>query len=67
MPLQDWQIQPYEAAAMAMCQTLGENPHQPVLHESGAQLPQWVVYAMDMHKLRLMQSAMQTFGPWTPV
>ena len=67
MPVPSWQLQSYEPAAMAMCQTLGENPHEIVAHANGEHMPQWASYALDMYKLRLMQMAMQSFGPHGPV
>lgn len=66
MPVPTWQLHQYEGAAHAMCQTLGENPHQQVMSPSGEPMSQWLLYAMEMHKLRLMQTAMQSFGPHGP-
>ena len=61
------ELMPYQNAARHVCERLHEHPEHPVRHESGAIMPQWAIYAAQMHTMRLMQDGLQIYGPWGQV
>lgn len=67
MPVHDWELQAYQMAAQSVVQRLGGNPNEPVEWPDGSTKPLWMMHAVKMHELRLMQDAMQQYGPYGPV
>ena len=67
MAMQQWEVEMYRAAALDVCQRMQEQSDDLVQHESGATVPRWVAYAISMHQMRLMQSALMNYGPYGPV
>lgn len=66
MAVQDWEMQQYQMAASAVVQRLGGNPTEPVQWDDGSIKPMWMVMAAKMHEQRLMQSALNDYGPHGP-
>lgn len=66
MAIEDWELTQYQMAASAMVQRLGGNPSDPVQWPDGTVKPLWMVQAVKMHEMRLMQSALQMYGPYGP-
>lgn len=65
--IQQWQLDHYQSAAREVCSRMGEHPDEQVSDDRGQPMPRWMVYAVRMHELRLMMSAMDAFGPYGPV
>ena len=64
--MQEWEYQQYQASATEVVTRLGGNPQAPVEWPDGTIRPLWMMQAAKMHELRLMQSAMENFGPYGP-
>jgi hypothetical protein len=66
MAIEDWQLTPYQTAAAAVLQKLGEDPYQLVQFSNGDVKPRWLLEAIKMHVLRLQMQAMSDYGPYGP-
>lgn len=64
--LEQWQLEQYRMAARTVCERMQEHPDEPMLHRNGVSAPRWVICALQMHELRLMQQAMADYGPYGP-
>lgn len=67
MAVQDWELQQYQMAASAVVQRLGGNPTEIVQWPDGSIKPLWMMQAVKFHEMRLMQQALQDYGPYGPV
>ena len=63
MAVQDWELQQYQIAASAVVVRLGGNPTEYVEGPDGCVKQMWVMQAIKMHEMRLMQAAMHDYGP----
>lgn len=48
MALQQWQVQPYQQAAIEMCYRIGVNPHESTDCTTEGSPPRWLEYAVRM-------------------
>lgn len=65
MALEQWQLSTYQAAAMAMCNQLGEDPRESTLMPAPFPLhevPRWVLYAAKMAEHDVMVRCMRSSG-----
>ena len=63
MDIAQWELDPYEIAARAVCAGLNLNPDEPTQLGLDEVRPRWVAYAVEMHKLRLVLFALEAYGP----
>lgn len=63
MAIQDWELRPYEFAAVQMCQRLNENPYEIVhLVPEDRHVERWMVIARRMHEHLIMVELMRAGG-----
>ncbi len=67
MAVEDWQLTQYQMAASSVVQSLGGNPFEPVPWPDGSVKPLWMMQAVKLHEMRLMQCALHDYGPYGPV
>lgn len=66
MAIQEWELQQYQQSAQHVIQRMGGNPFDPVEWPDGTIKPQWMMIAIRMHEMRLMQQALADYGPYGP-
>ncbi len=62
MALQQWQVQPYQQAAIEMCYRIGVNPHESTDCTTEGSPPRWLEYAVRMAEHDAMVQVMRKFG-----
>lgn len=62
MPVQQWEVNNFQAQAEEMCRRLGEDPNQMLMDANGFHFPRWMNYATRMAEFRVMVEVMRNFG-----
>lgn len=68
MKLQQWEIEPYRAAARDACERLHEPPDELVeaCDGSGMYVPRWLEMAARLREMHVMQTVLEDRGPYGP-
>lgn len=59
--LEEWQIQPYQYAAVALCYRLNQDPYVASQTSPGL-VPNWFVFAQRMAEHEAMVQVMRNYG-----